>query len=130
MTFFKKLSLLHSKRYFWYPANSNIWQMQIFVRVIFPIIHFLTLPHFNSHNRQNISSDVSEHHNIVDHAMQCLVLRGGGQHKDYKLRLSNLIKRLKDKGTEQMKLVLAQSSIFRKSLKDVTRFADQREEEN
>ena len=52
------------------------------------------------------------------------------QHKDYKLRLSNLIKRLKDKGTEQMKLVLAQSSIFRKSLKDVTRFADQREEEN
>ena len=51
---------------------------------------------------------------------------GRGQHEDYKLRLSNFFKNLKDKGTNQMKLVLAQSSIFRKSLKDVTRFADQR----
>ena len=38
----------------------------------------------------------------------------------------NFFKNLKDKGTNQMKPVLAQSSIFRKSLKDVTRFADQR----
>ena len=55
---------------------------------------------------------------------------GRGPNKDYKLRLSNFFKNLKDKGTNQMKLVLAQSSIFRKSLKDVTRFADQREEES